>query len=120
MREDPDIIFVGEIRDKETAEAALNMAETGHLVFSTLHTADSATTVNRFIGFFPPDIQGSIADRFANVLIGVQSQYLTKTADENSRVALYELMLNNAAIRNNIKKKEINQIQNIIETSSQQ
>jgi twitching motility protein PilT len=57
MRQDPDIIFVGEIRDKETAEAVLNLAETGHLVFSTLHTNSASHTINRFISFFPPDIQ---------------------------------------------------------------
>jgi twitching motility protein PilT len=69
MREDPDIIFVGEIRDSETAEAALNLAETGHLVFSTLHTNSAASTINRYISFFPPNIQDSIADRMAEALI---------------------------------------------------
>lgn len=69
MREDPDIIFVGEIRDQETAEAALNLAETGHLVFSTLHTNSAASTINRYISFFPPNIQDSVADRMAEALI---------------------------------------------------
>ncbi len=118
MREDPDVIFVGEIRDRDTAEAALNMAETGHLVFSTLHTKDAASTVNRYISFFPPDIQDSIADRLATSLLGVQSQFLIRTKDLQSRVWLFELLLNTTSVRNNIKKKEINQIQNIIETSS--
>lgn len=86
MREDPDVIFVGEIRDRDTAEAALNMAETGHLVFSTLHTKDAASTVNRYISFFPPDIQDSIADRLATSLLGVQSQFLIRTKDLQSRV----------------------------------
>jgi twitching motility protein PilT len=79
MREDPDIIFVGEIRDKETAESALSLAETGHLVFSTLHTNSAANTVNRLISFFPPEIQDSVCDRLATALIGVQSQMLVKS-----------------------------------------
>lgn len=118
MREDPDIIFVGEIRDRETAEATLSLAETGHLVFSTLHTNSASNTINRFISFFPPDIQGSVADRLAESLLGVQSQALVKTKDQSTRVWLFELMLNTTSIRNNIKKKEIAQLDNIIETSS--
>jgi len=118
MREDPDIIFVGEIRDRETAESALSLAETGHLVFSTLHTNSAANTVNRFISFFPPEIQESVCDRLASSLIGVQSQFLVKSKDGKSRVGVYEVMLNTTSVRNNIKKREIEQIDNIIETSS--
>lgn len=117
MREDPDIIFVGEIRDKETAESALSLAETGHLVFSTLHTNSAANTVNRFISFFPPEIQNSVCDRLATSLVGVQSQMLVKSK-MGSRVGIYELMLNTTSVRNNIKKREIEQLDNIIETSS--
>ena len=118
MREDPDIIFVGEIRDRETAEAALSLAETGHLVFSTLHTNSAANTVNRFISFFPPEIQESVCDRLASSLIWVQSQFLVKSKDGKSRIGIYEVMLNTTSVRNNIKKREIEQIDNIIETSS--
>lgn len=118
MREDPDIIFVWEIRDRETAEAALSLAETGHLVFSTLHTNSAANTVNRFISFFPPEIQESVCDRLASSLIGVQSQFLVKSKDGKSRIGIYEVMLNTTSVRNNIKKREIEQIDNIIETSS--
>ena len=118
MREDPDIIFVWEIRDRETAEAALSLAETGHLVFSTLHTNSAANTVNRLISFFPPEIQESVCDRLATSLIGVQSQFLVKSKDGKSRVGIYEVMLNTTSVRNNIKKREIEQIDNIIETSS--
>jgi len=118
MREDPDIIFVGEIRDTETAEAALNLAETGHLVFSTLHTNSAASTINRYISFFPPNIQDSIADRLAESLVGVQSQTLVKTKDKTTRVGIFELMINTTSIKNNVKKKETAQIDNIIETSS--
>lgn len=117
MREDPDIIFVGEIRDRETAESALSLAETGHLVFSTLHTNSAANTVNRLISFFPPEIQESVCDRLATSLVGVQSQMLVKSK-MGSRVGIYELMLNTTSVRNNIKKREIEQLDNIIETSS--
>lgn len=118
MREDPDVIFVWEIRDRETAEATLNLAETGHLVFSTLHTNSAANTINRYISFFPPEIQGSVAERLAESLIGIQSQMLVKSKDGNTRVGLFEVMLNTTSVRNNIKKKEIEQIDNIIETSN--
>ncbi len=118
MREDPDIIFVWEIRDTETAEATLNLAETGHLVFSTLHTNSAASTINRYISFFPPNIQDSIADRLSEALIGIQSQTLVKTKDKSTRVGIFELMINTTSVKNNIKKKEIPQIDNIIETSS--
>lgn len=120
MREDPNIIFIWEIRDRETAEAALNMSETWHLVFSTLHTSSAASTVNRYVSFFPTDIQWSISDRLSETLIGVQSQFLVRSADGNSRVGVFELMLNNTAVRNNIKKREISQMDSIIETSAQQ
>ena len=117
MREDPNIIFVGEIRDRETAEAALSLSETGHLVFSTLHTNSAANTINRYISFFPPEIQESVCDRLAESLIGVQSQMLAKSK-LGGRVGIYEVMLTTTSIRNNIKKREIEQLDNIIETSS--
>jgi len=118
MREDPNIIFVGEIRDRETAESVLSLAETGHLVFSTLHTNSAANTVNRYISFFPPEIQESVSDRLAESLIGIQSQFLVKTKDGKSRVGLFEVMINTTSIKNNIKKRAIDQIDSIIETSS--
>jgi len=118
MREDPNIIFVWEIRDRETAESALSLSETGHLVFSTLHTNSAAATINRFISFFPPEIQNSVCERFAESCIGVQSQTLVKSKDWKNRIWLYEVMINTTSVRNNIKKKEIEQIDNIIETSS--
>lgn len=120
MREDPNIVFVGEIRDAETAEAALNLAETGHIVFSTLHTSSASSTINRYISLFPPEIQSSVSDRLADSLSWVLSQFLIKSKDEKSRVWLYEFMINNTAVRNNIKKWDIRGIDNIIETSSNQ
>jgi twitching motility protein PilT len=119
MREDPDIIFVGEIRDPETAEAALNLAETWHLVFSTLHTKTAASTVYRLVSLFPSEIQDSIKDRIAQSLLGVQSQYLLQTKDWKSRVWLYEFMINSTAVRNDIRKNAWRQIDAIIETSRQ-
>ncbi len=116
MREDPDVVLVWEIRDKETAEAVLNLAETWHLVFSTLHTSSASGTINRFISFFPPEIQDSIADRLSEILIWVQSQRLQKSADWKWRVGLYEIMINTSAVRNNIKKRQLAQVDNIIET----
>ncbi len=120
MREDPDIILVWEIRDRATAEAALNLAETWHMVFSTLHTQSASGTVNRYISFFPPEIQDSIADRLADSLIWVMSQRLVKRADGKWRVGVYEIMINTPAVRNNIKRRQLPQIDNIIETGSKQ
>lgn len=116
MREDPDIVLVWEIRDRETAEAVLNLAETWHLVFSTLHTSSASMTVNRYISFFPPDIQDSIADRLGDSLLWVQSQMLQRRVDTKWRVWLYEIMINTPAVKNNIKKRQLPQIDNIIET----
>ncbi len=120
MREDPDIVLVWEVRDKETAEAVLNLAETWHLVFSTLHTKSASGTINRLISFFPPEIQDSIADRMSEVLLGVQSQSLVKTAGWKWRAGIYEVMLNTSAVKNNIKKRQLPQIDNIIETGTKQ
>jgi len=118
MRQDPDILFVWEIRDKETAEAVLNLAETWHLVFSTLHTNSASQTINRFVSFFSPDIQWSVADRLSESLIGIQSQLLVKSKDESTRVWIFELLLNTTSIKTNIKKNDISQIDNTIESSN--
>jgi len=120
MREDPDIVLVWEIRDKATAEAALNLAETWHMVFSTLHTQSASWTVNRYISFFPPEIQDSIADRLADSLLWVLSQRLVKRTDWKWRLWVYEIMINTPAVRNNIKRRQLQQIDNIIETWSKQ
>ncbi|MDR0607357.1 MAG: PilT/PilU family type 4a pilus ATPase [Candidatus Peribacteria bacterium] len=119
LREDPDVIFVGEIRNTETANAVLDLAETGHLVFSTLHTNSATATINRFLSFFSADMQNGVVERLSDALAGVLSQTLVKRKDGIGRIAIFELLLNNNAVRNNLKKREIEQIQNIIETSSQ-
>ena len=119
LREDPDVIFVWEIRNSETAEAVLNLAETGHLVFSTLHTNSATHTINRYLSFYPSDMQSSVLERMADCLVGIMSQTLVRTKDNQWRIGVFELMLNNNAVKNNLKKREIDQMQNIIETSTQ-
>ncbi|MFA6090888.1 MAG: PilT/PilU family type 4a pilus ATPase [Candidatus Gracilibacteria bacterium] len=119
MREDPDIVMVGEMRDKETVEAAMNLAETGHLVFSTLHTSGSVQTINRLIQFFNPDIQTQVRVRLADSLLGVLSQRLLPKAEGHGRVGIHELMFITPAIKNLIKSGDLVQINNNIELGSQ-
>jgi twitching motility protein PilT len=119
MREDPDIVMVGEMRDKETVEAAMNLAETGHLVFSTLHTSGSVQTINRLIQFFSPDIQSQVRVRLADSLLGVLSQRLIPKIG-GGRVGIHELMYITPAIKNLIKSGDLVQINNNIELGSQE
>lgn len=115
MREDPDIVMVGEMRDTETVVAALNLAETGHLVFSTLHTSWSVQTISRMIQFFSPEEQKQIFARIADSLIGVVSQRLVPRRDqENQRIALFEIMLVNSGIKNLIRSGDLWQLENAI------
>lgn len=97
LRQDPDVIFVGELRDKETVEIALNAAETGHLVLSTLHTIDATETINRIIGFFPPHHHGQVRAQLASVLRATLSQRLIPTK-MGGRVAAVEIMRNTGVI----------------------
>ena len=119
MREDPNIVFVGEIRDTETAESTLSLAESGHLVLSTLHTSSSVHTLSRFVSFFPVNMQQNVIDRLANVLIGIQSQFLVKRKDADSRIGIFEILLNITSIRNNLKKMDLVQVHSTIEASNQ-
>ena len=100
MRQDPDVILVGEMRDQETVSAALSAAETGHLVFSTLHTIDATETVNRIVDFFPPHQQHQIRVALAGALKGTICQRLVETADGTGRVAALEVMVVNGRIQN--------------------
>lgn len=118
LRQDPNIIFVGEIRDTETAETVLSVAESWHLVFSTLHTSSAADTLSRFLSFFPANIQENITIRLANILLGIQSQMLVKMANSDSRIGIYELLLNTTAIKNNLKKWDLSQVDAVIESSN--
>ena len=115
MREDPDIILVGEMRDFETISAAITAAETGHLVLSTLHTTSAAQTVERIIDATPLDGQDQIRTQFANVIRGVITQTLIPTADMDGRCCATEIMLGTPAIANLIRDKKTIQIPSLIQ-----
>jgi len=114
LREDPDIILVGEMRDRETIEIALNAAETGHLVYSTLHTLDAKETINRIIGVFPPDEQLRIRLVLASILEGVISQRLVPTID-NKRTAAMEILVKTPRIKDLIMQDRDNEIKDTLE-----
>ncbi len=115
MREDPDIIMVWEMRDRETVEAAMELAETGHLVISTMHTSGSVATITRLINFFPSDIQNSIKYKLWDVLSWVLSQRLVQKADWSWIVWIFELMHMTTAIKSLIREWQLNQISQNIE-----
>ena len=117
LREDPDIILVGEMRDLETISTAITAAETGHLVFSTLHTIGAAATIDRVIDVFPPHQQQQIRVQLAMVLLAVISQQLMPTSDGKGRVAAYEVMHTVPAIASNIRDAKTHQIPSTIQTS---
>jgi twitching motility protein PilT len=110
LRQDPDVVLVGEMRDLETIEAALTIAETGHLVFATLHTNSAVQSINRVIDVFPPHQQAQIRAQLSFVLEGVISQLLLPKAGAPGRVLALEIMLPNPAIRNLIREDKIHQI----------
>ncbi len=116
MRQDPDIILIGEMRDLETISTAVTAAETGHLVLSTLHTIGAVQTIDRIIDVFPPDQQQQIKIQLSSVLEGVISQQLIKQADHKGRIAALEIMLANAAIRNHIREGKTHQILSALQT----
>ncbi len=111
LRQDPDIILIGEMRDAETISIAIKAAETGHLVFGTVHTTDALSTIGRLIAMFPPEEQNVVRTRLADNLHATISQRLLKTTDGKGRVAAQEIMINNPGIRESIldptKTKEI-------------
>jgi twitching motility protein PilT len=116
LREDPDIILVGEMRDLETIELALEAAETGHLVLSTLHTVSAAKTIDRIIDVFPGDRQAQIRSALSESLCAVISQMLFPRADAPGRVLAQEILLANTAVRNLIRENKIFQIFSVMET----
>ena len=116
LRQDPDVILVGEMRDLETIGIALTAAETGHLVLSTLHTLGAAKTIDRAIDVFPPHQQRQIRIQFASVIEGIISQQLLPKADNSGRVAAFEVMVATPAIRNLIREGKSHQIQTSIQT----
>lgn len=117
LREDPDVILIGEMRDRETIALALTAAETGHLCFSTLHTLDSVQSLDRIIDVFPSQQQPQIRAQLASSLRGVISQILVPRAGGEGRIAARELMLVNAAVANLIREGKTHMIPTVIETS---
>jgi len=110
LREDPDVILVGEMRDKETAEAALTAAETGHLVFSTLHTNGAIQTINRVIQLFPKDMQDYVRSLVSFSLEGILSQALCERADRKGRIMVYEYLACTPAVRTLIRENKLHQV----------
>src|SRR5512147_313369 len=119
LREDPDVILVGEMRDLETIRLAMTAAETGHLVFGTLHTSSAAKTIDRIIDVFPADEKEMVRAMLSESLRAVISQTLLKTKDGTGRVAAHEIMIGTPAIRNLIRENKIAQMYSAIQTGQQ-
>ncbi len=119
LRQDPDIILVGEMRDLETISLALTAAETGHLVFGTLHTSSAPKTIDRIIDVFPASEQGQVRAGLSESLRAVIAQTLLKRADGKGRVAALEIMIGIPAVRNLIREAKIHQIPSMMQTGSQ-
>ena len=115
LREDPDVILVGEMRDLDTISMAVTAAETGHLVFSTLHTNSASESIERMINVFPPHQQGQIRIQLAESILGVIAQTLLPTIDGEGRVPVVELMIATPAIRNIIREEKVHQMTTIIQ-----
>jgi len=119
LRQDPDKVLIGEMRDLETIEAALTIAETGHLTFATLHTNSAMQTVNRIIDVFPPHQQPQIRAQLSFVLEGVLCQMLVPKANGQGRVLALEIMIPNPAIRNLIREEKVHQIYSVMQTGQE-
>lgn len=120
LREDPDVILIGEMRDYETISLAITAAETGHLVFATLHTSGAAKSIDRIIDAFPSEQQNQIRAQLAESLRTVVWQTLLKTKDKKGRLAAMEILFNNHAVANMIRKGNTHQIDSVIETSTKE
>jgi twitching motility protein PilT len=118
LRQDPDVILVGEMRDLETIHLAITAAETGHLVFGTLHTVDAVQTVDRIVDVFPTSTQQQVRMQLSVNLVGVVSQTLIRRADGRGRVAAYEVLVANSAVRNLIRENKTYQIGSLIQTGA--
>ncbi|HET6893461.1 MAG TPA: type IV pilus twitching motility protein PilT [Pyrinomonadaceae bacterium] len=116
LRQDPDVVLVGEMRDLETIESALRIAETGHLTLATLHTNSAASTINRIIDVFPADQQAQIRAQLSLVLEGIMCQALLPRAEGSGRVMALEIMVPNSAIRNLIREDKVHQIYSMMQT----
>lgn len=120
LRQDPDVILVGEMRDLETVRTAITAAETGHLVLATLHTSSAPSTIDRIIDVFPSSQQQQIRIQLASVLVAIVSQRLFPRIDKTGRKAATEVLINNSAVANLIRNEKIHQIVNIMQTSKAQ
>jgi twitching motility protein PilT len=116
LREDPDVILIGEMRDLETIESALNIAETGHLVFATLHTSDTVQSINRIIDVFPTYKQDQVRIQLSFVLLSVLTQMLLPRKEGGGRVLAYELLIVNHAVRSMIRERKAHQVYSVIQT----
>jgi twitching motility protein PilT len=117
LREDPDVILVGEMRDLETISLAVSAAETGHLVFGTLHTSSAPQTVDRIIDVFPPHQQSQVRSQLAESIRGIVAQQLIRTTDGTGRAAALEIMTGTPAVRNLIREGKTYQLQSVIQTA---
>lgn len=119
LRQDPDVILVGEMRDLETVSTALTAAETGHLVFGTLHTQDASSTIDRVIDVFPPEQQEQVRVQLSTTLQGVVTQQLLPKADGSGRVCACEVLIPTAAVRNLVREGKTHQIPSVMQTGGQ-
>ncbi|HUN90872.1 MAG TPA: type IV pilus twitching motility protein PilT [Burkholderiaceae bacterium] len=119
LREDPDVVLVGELRDLETIRLALTAAETGHLVFGTLHTSSAAKTIDRVVDVFPAAEKDMVRAMLSESLVAVISQCLLKTKDGSGRIAAHEIMMGTPAIRNLIRENKVAQMYSMIQTGAQ-
>jgi twitching motility protein PilT len=120
LRQDPDVILIGEMRDLETVQLAITASETGHLVFGTLHTTDAVQTVDRAIDIFPTHQQQQIRMQLSVNLLGVISQILVKRADGRGRVAAFETLVAIPAVRSSVRERKTHQIASVIQTGLKQ
>ena len=118
LRQDPDVLLVGEMRDLETISTALTAAETGHLVFGTLHTQTASSTIDRVIDVFPPNQQQQVRIMLANSLQAVVTQTLLPTLDGSGRVAALEVLLPDDGVRNLVRQAKVEQVYTVMQTSS--
>ncbi len=118
LREDPDVVLIGEMRDLETIASAITIAETGHLVFATLHTNSAAQSIDRMVDVFPPHQQTQIRSQLSNILMAICSQRLVPTT-KGGRIAVAEIMIGNAAVRNIIREGKTHQLDGVIQTGGE-
>jgi twitching motility protein PilT len=119
LRQDPDVILVGEMRDLETIQTALTAAETGHLVFGTLHTQDASSTIDRVIDVFPPNQQDQIRIQLSSTLEAVVTQQLVPVSDGNGRCVAAEVLIATSGVRNLIRSAKTHQIYSLMQTGAQ-